>query len=136
VDEIIAEAKKHGVEERVLLPGSISENEKWWLLSNMLAMAFPSISEGFGLPVVEAMHFGKPIILSTHTCLPEIGGDAAYYFNSFDSADMQQTFDQALHHFHTHPEMVEKVKNRSAFFSWSKAAKQYWELYQQLLQNK
>jgi glycosyltransferase involved in cell wall biosynthesis len=136
VDEIIAEAKKHGVEERVLLPGSITENEKWWLLNNMLAMAFPSISEGFGLPVVEAMHFGKPIILSTHTCLPEIGGDAAYYFNSFDSADMQQTFDQALHHFHTHPEMVEKVKNRSAFFSWSKAAKQYWELYQQLLQNK
>ncbi|HLP36648.1 glycosyltransferase family 1 protein [Lacibacter sp.] len=136
VDEIFAEAKKHGVEDRVLLPGSITENEKWWLLSNMLAMAFPSISEGFGLPVVEAMHFGKPILLSTHTCLPEIGADAAYYFNSFDSEDMQQTFRDALQHFHTHPEMVDKVKKRSAFFSWNKAAKQYWQLYEQLMQNK
>lgn len=136
VDRIFAEGKKHGVEDRILLPGSITESEKWWLLDNMLAMAFPSISEGFGLPVVEAMHFGKPILLSTHTCLPEIGADAAYYFNSFDSDDMQQTFRKALHHFHSHPEMVFKVKNRSAFFSWNKAAKDYWQLYKQLLKNK
>lgn len=136
VDEIMAEATRHGVADRVILPGPVTESEKWWLLDHMLAMAFPSISEGFGLPVVEAMYFGKPILLSTHTCLPEIGSDAAYYFNSFDSEDMQQTLKSALNHFNTYPEMVDKVKNRAAFFTWEKAAKQYWHLYEQLIQRK
>ncbi|MBP6686462.1 MAG: glycosyltransferase family 4 protein [Lacibacter sp.] len=136
LNEVYAEAAKHGVADRLILPGAVTDNEKWWLLENMLAMAFPSISEGFGLPVVEAMHFGKPVLLSTHTCLPEIGGDAAYYFNSFDSEEMQQTLRKALDHFHAHPEMIDKAKNRAAFFSWGKAAKQYWHLYEELLQKK
>jgi glycosyltransferase involved in cell wall biosynthesis len=135
-EEIIAEAKKLGVENRLFLPGPVTESEKWWLLENMLAFAFPSISEGFGLPVVEAMHFGKPVLLSRHTCLPEIGADAAYYFNSFDKEDMQQTLQNALQHFNANPHQATIIKKRAAFFKWDEAAKQYWELYERLLQNK
>ena len=51
---------------------------------------FPSLAEGFGLPPIEAMHFGKPVFLSRLTCLPEIGGDAAYYFDVFDSQQMRR----------------------------------------------
>ena len=95
------EAKKHNVAERVIMPGSITESEKWWLMQHTKAFVFPSIAEGFGIPVAEAMHFDAPIILSTHTCLPEIGGDAVYYFSSFDSEEMQHDFKNALDHYHS-----------------------------------
>lgn len=135
-EKIISEAKKHGVENRVILPGSITENEKWWLLQNMMVFVFPSVAEGFGLPVIEAMHFGKPIILSTVTSLPEIGSDAAYYFKSFDAEDMQKTFRNSIHHFNIHPEMADAIKQRAAFFNWNESAKKYWVLYEKLTQGK
>lgn len=133
LEEIKTAAKKAGVADRLIIPGAVTESEKWWLLEHMTAFVFPSISEGFGLPVVEAMHFGKPVILSTHTCLPEIGSNAAYYFNSFDPEDMQQTVQHALQHFNANPQQQEIVKQRAAFFKWEDAARQYWELYRKLL---
>ncbi len=133
LEKIILEAKKHGVEDRLILPGSITESEKWWLLQNMLAFVFPSLAEGFGLPVVEAMNFGKPILLSTHACLPEIGAEAAYYFNSFDAEDMQRTLQGSLQHFQTHPLQAEIVRKRSEFFNWGNAAANYLQLYHSLL---
>jgi glycosyltransferase involved in cell wall biosynthesis len=133
-DEIMMQAKKMGVASRIILPGAVTESEKWWLLSNTHAFVFPSIAEGFGLPVVEAMYMGKPVILSNHTCLPEIGADAAYYFNSFDAEEMQHTLQSSLQHFYDHPQQQEKVRNRAAFFNWDDAAKQYWELYYSVLQ--
>ena len=134
-DKIIEEAKKHGVEERLVMAGSVTQAEKFWLLLNMLAFVFPSISEGFGLPVIEAMHFGKPVILSTHTSLPEIGGDAAYYFPSFEADEMQQVFYNSLQHYAANEMQQQKIKNRAADFSWDKAAEKYVALYKQLLAN-
>ena len=132
-EEIIAEAKKHGVEQRLIMAGSVSQEEKFWLLQNMTAFVFPSISEGFGLPVIEAMHFGKPVILSTLTCLPEIGSDAAYYFTSFDADEMQEVFYNSLQHYAANNLQQQKIKNRAADFSWDKAAEQYMAIYKQLL---
>lgn len=132
---IVKQAEKLGVANRLILPGAISENEKWWLLENMLAFAFPSIAEGFGLPVIEAMYTGKPVLLSTHTCLPETGGDAAYYFPSFEAEAMQQTLNHALQHYQQNPQQAQKIKNRAAFFSWDASAKKYWDLYAKLLNN-
>ncbi len=132
-DKIMEEAKRHGVSNRLILPGAITESEKWWLLQHMHAFVFPSISEGFGLPVVEAMNFGKPILLSTATCLPEIGANAAYYFNSFDAEDMQQTLYKSLAHFYHNPGQSQLTKNRAAFFNWDEAAKKYWEVYRSAL---
>lgn len=132
-DTIVNEAKKYGVADRLIMAGSVSQEEKFWLLQNMLAFVFPSISEGFGLPVVEAMHFGKPVILSTRTCLPEIGGDAAYYFNSFDADEMQNVFYNSLQHYTIHEGQQHKIKNRAADFSWDKAAGQYVKIYKELL---
>ena len=133
LDEITMAAKKLGVEARLVLPGAVTESEKWWLLKNMHAFVFPSISEGFGLPVVEAMHWGKPVILSKHTCLPEIGANAAYYFNSFDSEEMRHIMQNALQHFYANPQQEELVRKRAAFFNWGEAAKEYWGLYKKIL---
>ncbi len=97
--KIMEEAEKFGVTDRVKITGTISEEDKAWYYKNCTAFVFPSIAEGFGLPVIEAMHFGKPVFLSTHTSLPEIGGDAAFYFPTFEPADMQATFANGMAEF-------------------------------------
>lgn len=135
VETILAEAAKHGVTDRVIIPGPVTQGEKWWLLEHALAFVFPSISEGFGIPVVEAMHFGIPVLLSTHTCLPETGADAAYYFNSFDAGDMQQVLRKSLQHYAAHPEQKKRITSRAAFFNWKKSAGEYSRLYKSLLNN-
>ncbi len=130
---IMEEAKKYNVAERVIMPGSITESEKWWLMQHAIAFVFPSIAEGFGIPVAEAMHFDAPIILSTHTCLPEIGGDAAYYFSSFDPDEMQHDFKNALDHYNANSNQKIKMKARADLFNWENAANQYLNLYRKLI---
>ncbi|MEX6688918.1 glycosyltransferase family 1 protein [Danxiaibacter flavus] len=125
--KILEQAKLYNVSDRIKLIGKISDQDKYWYYKNCLAFAFPSIAEGFGLPVVEAMHFGKPVFLSTHTSLPEIGGKEAFYFNSFDCDAMNTVFEQGLSQFND--ELSEKVKARSREFTWEKAAEQYLEIY-------
>ncbi|MEO6489939.1 MAG: glycosyltransferase family 1 protein [Ferruginibacter sp.] len=132
LDKIIFEAKKHNVLERLIIPGPITQGEKWWLLTNTKAFLFPSIAEGFGMPAVEAMNFGIPIFLSTQTCMPEIGGEAAYYFESFDPDDMRKTFKESLAQFTCDPLQSQKVKERAKMFDWNKTAKAYFKLYNQL----
>lgn len=130
-DVILQEAKKWGVQERVRLVGTISEEEKFWYYKNCEAFLFPSIGEGFGLPVIEAMWFGKPVFLSTATCLPEIGGSAAYYFELFDAEHMKSVFEKGMQHYHsTQPQ--ERIKARAMLFSWNKAAKEYTDVYREL----
>ncbi len=130
-DKIMAEANRWGVADRVVFTGSVSENDKQWYISHCRAFLFPSLAEGFGLPVIEAMHFGKAVILSTRTALPEIGGDCAYYFQDFEPATMQKTLEESLLHFDQAGD-VEKIKNRARFFSWKNAANQYLRLYESI----
>lgn len=131
-NKIIEAAKAFGVADRIVFTGAVSENDKQWYLQNCLAFLFPSISEGFGLPVVEAMYFGKPVILSTHTSLPEIGGDAAYYFENFEAEHMQEVLRQALEHFENNNRETE-MKQRAKLFDWKTSATQYHEVYKSLL---
>lgn len=130
--QIEAEAAKHGVKDRVHFTGPVSENDKLWYLQQCSAFVFPSLAEGFGLPVIEAMYFGKPVFLSQLTSLPEIGGDAAYYFSSFEKEAMQQTLEKGLQHFHTHPEAAMNIRRQAGKFSWDNAASEYRKVYQQL----
>lgn len=132
--QILQEAAIHGVTDRVKIIGPVAATDKYWLLKNCYAFAFPSLAEGFGLPVIEAMHFGKPIFLSNKTSLPEIGGNAAYYFTSFDPESMQQTFEAGMHHYETtHPQQT--IINRAKIFNWDDTAAAYFEVYRSLLKN-
>ncbi|MEO3404020.1 glycosyltransferase family 1 protein [Mucilaginibacter sp. CAU 1740] len=133
--EVMAEAKKYGVENRVKIIGTISDNDKAWYYKNCEAFVFPSIAEGFGLPVIEAMHYGKPVFVSTRTSLPEIAGDCAYYFSDFDGTEMQKVFDEGIQHYReTNP--VEKIKAHAEKFNWDDTARQYLSLYQEVLDEK
>jgi glycosyltransferase involved in cell wall biosynthesis len=131
-DKILAEAEKHGVKDRIIFTGSISENDKQWYMKNCEAFVFPSFAEGFGLPVIEAMHFGKAVILSSLTALPEIGGDTAYYFQNFEPSHMQDVLQKSLRHYHSSDGIKEKIKQRAAFFTWEQTASQYIAVYRSL----
>lgn len=129
--KILAEAKKFGVEERVRLTGPVSEKDKNWYLKNCQAFIFPSLAEGFGLPVLEAMYYGKPVFLSKLTSLPEIGGAYAYYFDNFSPEHMREVFIKGMHHYETtRPEAL--IKAWAQRFSWDNTAKEYLNLYHEL----
>ena len=132
VTKILDEAKKHDVLSRVKIIGSISDAERYWYYKNSTAFVFPSIAEGFGLPVIEAMHYGKPVFLSKHTSLPEIGGEAAYYFDNFESVHMQTTLKNGLNDF-TLGLMADKAKERANQFTWQQTARLYLDLYRTIL---
>jgi glycosyltransferase involved in cell wall biosynthesis len=130
--KILTYAKELGVSDRLIFTGAISENDKQWYYKNCAAFLFPSLAEGFGLPVIEAMSFGKLVVLSTHTSLPEIGGPYCYYFKNFDPDSMQQTLTESMLHYNEN-NLAEQIILHASKFSWEKAALQYHSIYQQLL---
>lgn len=130
--KIMDVATEAGVQDRVILTGAISEQEKYWYIKNCEAFLFPSLAEGFGLPVVEAMYYGKPLILSTHTSLPEIGGELAYYFKDFEPDNMQKVLEESLEHYNKNPELAAQIIDRAKSFSWDDAAKKYLEVYRSI----
>jgi glycosyltransferase involved in cell wall biosynthesis len=111
----------------------ISDANKAWAYGQCAGFLFPSLTEGFGLPPIEAMHFGKPTFLSRLTCLPEIGGDAAFYFDTFEAAAMRQVVQQGLSA-HADPARAAVVQRHAAQFDWDRAADAYLGLYKRLLQ--
>src|SRR5690606_9157768 len=74
----------------------IDEAQKAWAYANCAGFLFPSLTEGFGLPPIEAMHFGKPVFLARRTSLPEVGGDVAEYFDDFEPAAMRRVVEAGL----------------------------------------
>jgi len=129
---LFIKAKRLGVEERVHLLGPISDDDKAWYYKHCTAFSLPSLAEGFGTPVVEAMKFGKPIFLSNRTSLPEVGGDVCFYFSNFDKDHMLKTFNKGLKEFEE-KEYREKVINRGIQFNWEEKAKEYINVYRTLL---
>lgn len=128
---IMKEAERLGVAGRVVLAGPVTEADKYWYYKHCLAFVFPSLAEGFGFPLVEAMYYGKPCFSSALTSLPEIGGELVCYFDSFDSAAMQSVFEKGMNHFAaTQPAAA--IRERALQFSWATAAKAYLDCYRRL----
>lgn len=116
-----------GLAERFYLVGTIREEEKLWYYQNASAFIFPSLLEGFGLPVAEAMSLGLPLFISDKTSLPEIGGSDAYYFKNFEATHMRDVFIEGMKDFNA--EKKARLIERSKLFDWKKAADSYLELY-------
>ncbi|WP_158826742.1 glycosyltransferase family 4 protein [Mucilaginibacter lacusdianchii] len=129
---IIQEAEKYGCLDRVHITGPVSDLDKAWYFKNCSAFLFPSRAEGFGLPVIEAMHFGKPVFLAKYTSLPEVGGEVAYYFNNFEPEHMQEVFNAGMADFLNRNPIADIVKQAEKF-SWDRAAEQYLALYEECL---
>jgi glycosyltransferase involved in cell wall biosynthesis len=133
VARVQAAAAEAGVSDRVTIHTRISEADKTWYYQHCLAYLQPSLAEGFGLPVVEAMQFGKPVFLSQLTSLPEIGGPAARYFPDFTPTAMRRTLTEGLREYHAQPARAAELRARAARFSWAQAAADYLTVYDHLL---
>ncbi len=107
---------------RVCFPGYVADEPLAELLSSAAALVFPSLAEGFGLPAVEAMSCGTPVLASDRGSLPEVVGDAGLYFNPEDNPDIAR----CLTGFLSDPAQMASLRDiaraRAAQFSWDKAA--------------
>lgn len=121
---------KNHLNEKIKLVGTIEEANKVWYYKHASAFVFPSLFEGFGLPIVEAMSLGLPLFLSTKTSIPEIGGPEAYYFEHFEAKYMAQVIEKGMSEFNE--EKRQKLLERSKIFSWKEAARAYLALYARL----
>ena len=110
----------------------ISDAQKAWAFACCSGFLFPSLTEGFGLPPIEAMHFGKPTFLARRTCLPEIGGDAAEYFDDFEPEAMKRVVQRGLQRMNE-PGRADAIRAHAAQFNWDDAAASYLALYRRLL---
>ena len=121
--------------ERVILPGAIDEAEKAWLLAHCAGFVFPSLREGFGIPVVEALHFGKPVFCFRNTALPEAGGEAAYYWRDESPPTMAELVAQTLAAEESDSARAPLAAARqkwAARFSWAQNAASYLDIYRRL----
>ncbi|WP_435523921.1 glycosyltransferase [Chryseobacterium indoltheticum] len=133
-ERFLQKVKDLGLEKRVHILENVENNEKYFLLQHCESYCHPSLAEGFGIPPVEAMFFGKPVFLSNLTSLPEIGGDLAFYFNDFSPNSMKRVYDEGIKKFNADKEnYIEKLKERASKFSYKQMAESYEQLYKNLL---
>lgn len=121
--------------KNLYFPGFVSEGQLRWLYERCEAYVFPSLSEGFGLPGLEAMRHGAPVISSNATCLPEIYGDAARYFDPADTGAMAEALDEVLSDKDLRDGLVKKGRARVRQYSWKRMAEQTLDVYDQALKD-
>lgn len=103
-------------------PGFISEEEKWTLLRGADVFVFPSLYEGFGIPVLEAQSVGTPVVTANTSSLPEVGGDGATYVDPLSSEAIAEGIQEVLSNETFRSGIIEKaIRNRNRF-SWKKCA--------------
>ncbi len=117
----------------VHITGFVSEGQLRWLYQNTAAYVFPSLSEGFGLPGLEAMAHGAPVVASHATCLPEIYGPAAHYFDPYDTDDMSAKINDVLTDNKLRSELIANGQQRIDKYSWPTTAQQTLDVYKGVL---
>lgn len=111
----------------------ISDAQLKWLYENCAAYIFPSLSEGFGLPGLEAMMHGAPVVASNCTCLPEVYGKGAHYLDPRDVGDMTKQIERVLNEPALRNELIKAGHTQAQKYSWRDTAKQTLEFYRRAL---
>lgn len=111
-----------GLKNRILHMGYVSESEKIILLQNALCFIFPSRFEGFGLPLLEAMNMGIPLIASDIPSSREVAGECALFFEKDDAGALAGLMERMTGDLDSREKMIEKGKKQAKHFSWEKCA--------------
>ncbi len=131
-NRIQSDIARYNLQSRVILPGFIPEADKFALLSGATVFAFPSLYEGFGLPVLEAMACGTPVLTGNTSSLPEVAGEAALLVNPMDTLAIADGLRQLLTTPALRQSLVERGFRQLANFSWEKTGAQIWNILMQV----
>lgn len=115
----------------VQLLGTVDDDERRWLYAHCAGLVMPSLYEGFGLPVIEAMQWGKPVFCSQMTSLPEIGSSHAFYFPSFEPEAMAQTVRTGMAQTNAARSVAEQ--QYAASFNYSHHLEEYWKIFSKII---
>ncbi len=128
-DTIIAEVKKAGLEKNVLFPGFVSDNELSDLFINAKAFLFPTFYEGFGMPIIEAMHYNVPVLIGDRGAAPEVADNHAILSNPFDVDSIADGIKKVA----TMNDLsISNAANHAAKFTWEKCAKETMAVYNKI----
>jgi glycosyltransferase involved in cell wall biosynthesis len=121
--------------KNILFTDFVEDNQLSWLYAHAAAYVFPSLMEGFGLPALEAMGHGTPVISSNATCLPEIYGKAAHYFDPYSVDDMTRAITEVLGNEKLRQKLSVSGYEQIKKYSWKKMAKQTLAVYKSVLRH-
>ncbi len=127
------EVSRRGLSGRVVFPGRVDDADLATFYRHARAYVFPSLAEGFGLPPLEAMHFGVPVAASRASCLPEVLGSAALYFNPTDEHDMAAALSTIVNNETVRDGLSTAGRSQVERYSWSRCAEQTLEVYRRAL---
>lgn len=130
--ELAAEVSRLGLSRRVRLLGWVSEEDLEALYLAANCFVFPSLAEGFGLPVLEAMERGLPVACSDASSLPEVAGDAARYFDPRDVPEMRRAIAELLEDSALRSRLAAAGRDRARLFSWERAAAETVAVYERV----
>ncbi|HZU25053.1 MAG TPA: glycosyltransferase family 1 protein [Bryobacteraceae bacterium] len=116
------------------LAGYVSAEQLRRLWSRAAVLAFPSLDEGFGIPVLEAMANGVAAVVSNRAALPEVAGDAALYVDPFSSDSIADALRQITSDVDLRTTLAERGRARATEFSWNKTVERTWAVYRELLE--
>lgn len=132
-EKLIEWAKSKDVYQDIIFTSYIEDEELKWLYKNAEAYVFPSLAEGFGLTTLEAMSLGCPVISSNATCLPEVNGKGALYFNPLDIYDIANKIKLVLSDENLRDCLIKKGYENCKRFSWKKMSKKTLDVFNKFL---
>lgn len=122
-EQILKIVNKLELAHKVVMPGYITEEEKAVLYEYAKVFAFPSLYEGFGLPILEAFHYQKPVLCSNVSAIPEVSGEAAHYVDPLKAPEIAEGLEKLVSDGKYVDELVAKGNERLKMFSWEKSCK-------------
>jgi glycosyltransferase involved in cell wall biosynthesis len=131
--DVLREADMHWASDHnyknVAFLGFVTDEQLGWLYANARAYVFPSFMEGFGLPGLEAMAYGAPVAASHASCIPEILGDAAVYFDPSNQDEMVRVIGNLINDDLQRAELIKRGTQQAKKYSWRRMAQQILDVY-------
>lgn len=125
--------RKERLESRVMVLGYVSADRLPILYQAASVLLYPSLEEGFGLPILEAMAFGLPVVASRTSSLPEVGGDAALYVDPLDPRDIAEKVERTVEDQNLRGKVIPQGLARAREFTWRRTAEMTLQVYQEAL---
>ena len=132
-NEILEIAKSPELKDKIILTGYLDKGNLLTMYQNAFIYVFPSVNEGFGLPILEAFKFQLPLLIANNTCMPEVAGDAAIGFDPYNVKDLVDQLKRIIEDDSLRMDMIQKGNARLQEFNWEKSCDQLLDIFKQAI---